>query len=87
MALVGRAISEALTPEEIKIVNHLAQAGKATVTATMQLLGDTRWHTTSLKLDRLRRKGVLRYVSSNPRDRSGFYQIVPDLSGDADDSG
>jgi ATP-dependent DNA helicase RecG len=67
LALVGDEIAATLAPEEAKILNHLAQAGRTTVTATMKFLGDARWHATSFKLDRLRRKGILRRVSSKAR--------------------
>lgn len=86
-ALIGEEIASSLTPEEARIINYVAQTGRTTVTATMQLLGEARWHTTNLKLDRLRRKGVLRHVSSNARDRNAYYELMPDLMGDKDDSG
>lgn len=65
-----------LSEEERRILNHVAEQGRATVSGIMELLGDTRWHTTSVKLSRLARKGALVFRSTKPRDPLAFYELA-----------
>jgi len=80
--ILGQEGAASLTGDERRILNYVAENRQATVSGVMELLGDTRWHTTSMKLNRLARKGALRFKSTKPRDPSAFYELA---SKDTDD--
>lgn len=75
--LFGAYPPSELTLEEVLIVNFVAESGRATCTDVMSRLGDTRWHTTRVKLQRLVDRGVLTLSSTKPRDRTAAYQVRP----------
>jgi predicted transcriptional regulator len=84
LEIMGDEGTTALSSEEKVILNYVAENDRVTVTTIMALLGETRWHTTSMKLNRLVKKGALVFRSTKPRDPNAFYELVSRSSDEQD---
>jgi DNA-binding MarR family transcriptional regulator len=77
LGLLGEEAVASLSGEERQILCYIAEKGHVTVSDIMELLGETRWHTTRVKLTRLVKKEALVFRSTKTRDPNARYELAP----------
>lgn len=84
-SIVGSQLAAALTDEEKRVLNYLAENGKMTVSDAWRITTVKTWHTASKIMQRLSAKGLVKENKQYPRDPKAHYILASLWQSDRDE--